>query len=129
LFSQHISTPNLLTLRSPYRKTALDNDHKEIHFSLSYISSITPASRLTHEITGVLTHELVHCYQWDADGTCPGGLIEGVADWVRLNCDLSPPHWKRETGGGMLCFTPYPPHHFSPPLTSHPLLFLPNQDH
>jgi hypothetical protein len=53
----------------------------------------------------VLTHELVHCYQWDAEGTCPGGLIEGVADWVRLNCHLSPPHWKRETGGGM--FLPY----------------------
>jgi hypothetical protein len=49
----------------------------------------------------VLTHELVHCYQWDAEGTCPGGLIEGVADWVRLNCDLSPPHWKKEVDGGM----------------------------
>jgi hypothetical protein len=46
----------------------------------------------------------VHCLQWDAHKTCPGGLIEGVADWVRLNCDLSPPHWKRETDGGM-----YPP--------------------
>ncbi|KAH6635257.1 peptidase of plants and bacteria-domain-containing protein [Chaetomium sp. MPI-SDFR-AT-0129] len=77
----------------------LDSDHKEIHFSLSYINSISPPSRLTHEITGVLTHELVHCYQWDAHGSCPGGLIEGVADWVRLNCDLSPPHWKKETGG------------------------------
>lgn len=85
----------------PNFKTDLDNDHKEIHFSLNYINSINPASRLTHEITGVLTHELVHCYQWDAHGTCPGGLIEGIADWVRLNCDLSPPHWKRETGGGM----------------------------
>ncbi|KAL2129152.1 hypothetical protein VTI74DRAFT_8172 [Chaetomium olivicolor] len=78
--------------------SSLDNDHKEIHFSLNYINSIT-ASRLAHEITGVLTHEVVHCYQWDAQGTCPGGLIEGVADWVRLNCHLSPPHWKKETGG------------------------------
>ncbi|KAK4103574.1 BSP-domain-containing protein [Parathielavia hyrcaniae] len=79
--------------------TDLDNDHKEIHFSLHYISSIHPASRLKDEIMGVITHELVHCYQWDAQGTCPGGLIEGIADWVRLNCNLSPPHWKRETGG------------------------------
>ncbi|KAJ4300286.1 hypothetical protein N0V88_002959 [Collariella sp. IMI 366227] len=78
--------------------TSLDNDHKEIHFSLQYINSTNP-SRLAHEITGVLTHEVVHCYQWDAHGSCPGGLIEGVADWVRLRCDLSPPHWKRETGG------------------------------
>lgn len=55
----------------------------------------------------MLTHELVHCYQWDAEGTCPGGLIEGVADWVRLNCDLSPPHWKKEVDGGMLSFIIY----------------------
>ncbi|KAK4126100.1 BSP-domain-containing protein [Parathielavia appendiculata] len=79
--------------------TDLDDDHKAIHFSLNYINSISPASRLKDEITGVITHELVHCYQWDAQGTCPGGLIEGIADWVRLNCNLSPPHWKRETGG------------------------------
>ncbi|KAK4454415.1 peptidase of plants and bacteria-domain-containing protein [Podospora aff. communis PSN243] len=79
--------------------TELDSDHKEIHFSLSYINGINPPSRLTAEITGVLTHELVHCYQWNACGSCPGGLIEGIADWVRLNCDLSPPHWKREVDG------------------------------
>ncbi|KAK1782550.1 peptidase of plants and bacteria-domain-containing protein [Copromyces sp. CBS 386.78] len=79
--------------------TDLDPDHKEIHFSLSYIAShipSTPPARLPAELTGVLTHELVHCYQWDAHGTAPGGLTEGIADWVRLNCDLSPPHWKRE---------------------------------
>ncbi|EON97687.1 putative pbsp domain-containing protein [Phaeoacremonium minimum UCRPA7] len=84
----------------------LDNDHKEIHFSLGYIAGINPrdgqpggAKRATDEITGVLTHELVHCYQYNGKGTCPGGLIEGIADWVRLNCDLSPPHWRRETSG------------------------------
>ncbi len=75
----------------------LDNDHKEIHFSLDYISQINEA-RLAHEIGGVLTHELAHCYQWNGHGTCPGGLIEGIADWVRLNCDLSPPHWRRDPG-------------------------------
>jgi len=73
----------------------LDSDHKEIHFSLEYISGITPVRR-THEIMGVLTHEMVHCYQYNAFGSCPGGLIEGIADWVRLNSDLSPPHWKKE---------------------------------
>ncbi|KAL1842191.1 hypothetical protein VTJ49DRAFT_5878 [Mycothermus thermophilus] len=77
----------------------IDNDHKEIHFSLRYIDHIRPESRLAAEIRGVLTHELVHCYQWDARRTCPGGLIEGVADWVRLCCDLGPPHWRRGTEG------------------------------
>ncbi|KAL2061765.1 hypothetical protein VTL71DRAFT_7143 [Oculimacula yallundae] len=76
----------------------LDDDHKEIHFSLDYIHGISD-SRKKHEIMGVLTHEMVHCYQYNAFGTCPGGLIEGIADWVRLNADLSPPHWKKEAGG------------------------------
>lgn len=77
----------------------LDRDHKEIHFSLGYIAGIKPASRQTAEITGVITHELVHCFQYNGHSTCPGGLIEGIADWVRLNCDLSPPHWKKEADG------------------------------
>lgn len=47
---------------------------------------------------GVLTHEMVHCYQYNAFGTCPSGLIEGIADWVRLHAKLDPPHWKKEAG-------------------------------
>ncbi|CEJ88152.1 hypothetical protein VHEMI04626 [[Torrubiella] hemipterigena] len=74
----------------------LDSDHKEVHFSLDYIRDISN-DRVAHEITGVVTHELVHCFQYNGHGTCPGGLIEGIADWVRLNCDLAPPHWKKET--------------------------------
>ncbi|KAA8573918.1 hypothetical protein EYC84_005463 [Monilinia fructicola] len=77
----------------------LDNDHKEIHFSLDYIQNAIGSGRKKNEIMGVLTHEMVHCYQYDAFSTCPGGLIEGIADWVRLNADLSPPHWKKEAGG------------------------------
>lgn len=76
----------------------LDSDHKEIHFSLDYIHNVA-SSRKTDEIMGVLTHEMVHCYQYNAFGTCPGGLIEGIADWVRLNAKLSPPHWKKEATG------------------------------
>ncbi|KAL7950134.1 plant basic secretory protein [Trichoderma barbatum] len=72
-----------------------DNNIKEIHFSLSYIAQIDP-SRVAHEINGVVTHELVHCFQYNGHGAAPGGLIEGIADWVRLHCKLSPPHWKQE---------------------------------
>jgi len=78
--------------------SSLDSDHKEIHFSLDYVSQITP-SRLSAEILGVLTHETVHCYQYNAQSTCPGGLIEGIADYVRLKADLSPPHWSRSATG------------------------------
>ena len=74
----------------------LDNDHKEIHCSLGYIANISQ-DRIADEIAGVVAHELVHCFQHNGLGSCPGGLIEGVADWVRLKCGYAPPHWKRET--------------------------------
>ncbi|TKX25116.1 hypothetical protein C1H76_2608 [Elsinoe australis] len=117
----------------------LDDDHKEIHFSLSYISGVakrfssasrststsTSASQPTNsatppdsspvpspsswstttsnhevrkELLGVICHELVHCYQHNALGSAPGGLIEGMADFVRLRAGFVPPHWKREGG-------------------------------
>lgn len=50
---------------------------KEIHFSLDHIKR--SKNRARDEIMGVLVHEVVHCYQYDAKGTCPGGLIEGIA--------------------------------------------------
>jgi hypothetical protein len=81
--------------------TELDPDHKEIHLSLDYIRRIpeSPAARQPDEIRGVLVHEMVHVWQWDGRGTAPGGLIEGVADFVRLRAGLGPPHWKRGGGG------------------------------
>ena len=72
----------------------IDSEHKEIHFSTSYILSIAP-ERITDEITGVLVHEMVHVWQWNGEHACKMGLIEGIADWVRLHADLAPPHWKR----------------------------------
>ncbi|KAF2970685.1 hypothetical protein GQX73_g2933 [Xylaria multiplex] len=77
--------------------TGIDLDpeqHKEIHLSSRYVASIS-AERRGHEIEGVIVHELVHCYQYNGHGHAPGGLIEGIADWVRLGADLAPPHWRK----------------------------------
>ncbi|KAB8211421.1 Peptidase of plants and bacteria [Aspergillus parasiticus SU-1] len=80
----------------------LDDDHKEIHLSLQYILTAMKLPDPKAEIVGVLTHELVHCYQHTAprqDNASvprpPGGLIEGIADFVRLKAGFVPPHWKR----------------------------------
>ncbi|CAG7916623.1 unnamed protein product [Penicillium olsonii] len=83
--------------------TELDDAHKEIHVSLPYVQHCTsgPGAKddPLHELVGVLTHELVHCYQHTAPpGSSlrpPGGLIEGIADFVRLKAGLEPPHWKK----------------------------------
>jgi hypothetical protein len=72
----------------------IDDDHKEIHLSTDYINSV-PDGRKKEEMQGVIVHEMVHCWQHSALGTAPGGLIEGIADWVRLKAGFAPPHWKR----------------------------------
>jgi len=80
--------------------TDLDSDHKEIHINLAYIFNASRNKNdVRHEILGVVCHELVHCFQWSAEGTCPGGLIEGVADWVRLRAGLAAKHWRQEADG------------------------------
>ncbi|KAK2796684.1 hypothetical protein FQN50_009453, partial [Emmonsiellopsis sp. PD_5] len=76
-----------------------DNNLKEIHFSLDYIANIS--THPAHEIKGVITHELVHCYQHTPSNdhttlpAAPSGLVEGIADFVRLQAGLDPPHWNR----------------------------------
>ncbi|KAJ5082504.1 hypothetical protein N7532_011547 [Penicillium argentinense] len=85
--------------------TELDNDHKEMHLSLPYVKHCTTLADPPRELVGVLTHELVHCYQHTAPPKTdqdskkiphpPGGLIEGIADFVRLKAHLDPPHWKK----------------------------------
>lgn len=72
----------------------LDEEHKEVHLSTSYVAGVSGESaRIKQEIEGVVVHELVHVFQWNGQGTCPGGIIEGIADWVRLGAGLGPPHW------------------------------------
>ncbi|KAG2069268.1 plant basic secretory protein [Suillus decipiens] len=68
------------------------HETKEINFSLDWIKS--SEARAQDEILGVLVHEVVHCYQYNAKDTCPGGLIEGIADFVRLHAGFAPPHWR-----------------------------------
>lgn len=101
--------------------TELDDDHKEIHLSMGYVKGIRrapaddPSPTFTsvattggghgggggdvagaYEIEGVLVHELVHCFQYNGRGECPGGLVEGIADWVRLAARLGAPHWRKD---------------------------------
>ncbi|CAN6282644.1 unnamed protein product [Urochloa humidicola] len=51
------------------------------------------------EVTGVLFHETTHVWQWDGQGQANGGLIEGIADYVRLKAGYAPGHWKQPGQG------------------------------
>jgi hypothetical protein len=41
----------------------------------------------------VLYHETTHVWQWNGQGQANGGLIEGIADYVRLKAGYAPGHW------------------------------------
>uniref|UniRef100_A0A0E0EZ96 Secretory protein n=1 Tax=Oryza meridionalis TaxID=40149 RepID=A0A0E0EZ96_9ORYZ len=63
-----------------------------IHLSARYVGNYN-AGNVRAEVTGVLYHEATHVWQWDGRGGADGGLIEGIADFVRLRAGYAPPHW------------------------------------
>ncbi|KAG6545820.1 hypothetical protein Mapa_012781 [Marchantia paleacea] len=69
-----------------------------IHLSTAYIENFQPqnASALRTEITGILYHEMTHIIQ-EADNVTPTGVIEGIADFIRLRAGY--PSWVRQVGG------------------------------
>ncbi|KAI8811487.1 peptidase of plants and bacteria-domain-containing protein [Cladochytrium replicatum] len=83
-----------------------DYPNKELHVSEQYIEgfrhrhehkgSAAADEEVSHEINGVLSHELVHAWQFNGNGTASGGLIEGISDYVRLKMGYGARHWKRE---------------------------------
>jgi hypothetical protein len=44
-------------------------------------------------VTGVLYHETTHVWQWDGQGQANGGLVEGIADYVRLKAGYPAQGW------------------------------------
>ncbi|RZR95536.1 hypothetical protein BHM03_00024395, partial [Ensete ventricosum] len=68
-----------------------------IHLSANYVAGYSGDVRT--EIVGVLYHEDTHVWQWDGRGTANGGLIEGIADYVRLKAGYAPSYWVQPGGG------------------------------
>ncbi|KAG5077584.1 hypothetical protein JHK82_056279 [Glycine max] len=71
--------------------------NNQIHLSARYVGN--NKGDVKTEITGVLYHEMVHVWQWSGNGRAPGGLIEGIADYVRLKANYAPSHWVKAGQG------------------------------
>jgi len=69
----------------------------EIHLSAEYVANYQ--GDVKTEITGVLYHEMTHVWQWNGNNAAPSGLIEGIADYVRLTANLAPSHWVKPGEG------------------------------
>ncbi|XP_028781182.1 uncharacterized protein LOC114737426 [Neltuma alba] len=69
----------------------------EIHLSARYVGRYS--GDVKREVTGVLYHEMAHIWQWNGNGRANGGLIEGIADYVRLKAGYAPSHWVKPGQG------------------------------
>lgn len=69
----------------------------QIHLSAEYVANYQ--GDVKNEITGVLYHEMTHVWQWNGNGNAPSGLIEGIADYVRLTANLAPSTWPKPGSG------------------------------
>ena len=67
--------------------------NNEIHLSSGYVGDYS--GDVKTEITGVLYHESTHVWQWNGNqnGQANGGLIEGIADYVRLKAGYASSSW------------------------------------
>ncbi|KAJ4803401.1 Plant basic secretory family protein [Rhynchospora pubera] len=81
----------------PVNGVAAATSQNEIHFNSDYIASYS--GDVKTEFDGVIYHEMTHVWQWNGQGQAPGGLIEGIADFVRLKANYAPSHWRKPGQG------------------------------
>ena len=75
--------------------------NNEIRVSDKHIQDFS-GDQLKSEFNGVLYHEMTHVWQWDGNGQqdeTRGGLIEGIADFVRLKANYIPAGWAQPGEG------------------------------
>ncbi|XP_048135043.1 uncharacterized protein LOC125315090 [Rhodamnia argentea] len=54
---------------------------------------------IKEEFAGVVYHEMTHVWQWTGNGMAPRGLINGIADYVRLKGGYASKGWPRMGSG------------------------------
>ncbi|KAL6525934.1 hypothetical protein OROHE_015458 [Orobanche hederae] len=69
-----------------------------------YISSTGieyfPRGQAKYWFTSLMYHEMTHIFQWSGRGTAPGGLTEGVADYIMVKSNYYDPSSYTKPGEG-----------------------------
>ncbi|XP_021753420.1 uncharacterized protein LOC110718817 [Chenopodium quinoa] len=81
----------------PSLNVVAQTSNNEIQFSAQYLGSYS--GDVKTEFTGVIYHEMTHVWQWNGNGQANGGLIEGIADYVRLKAGYIANGWAQPGGG------------------------------
>ncbi|KAL8503039.1 hypothetical protein ACS0TY_021964 [Phlomoides rotata] len=70
-----------------------------IYVSSTAIQSYAPG-RARFYFTKLMYHETTHIFQWSGQGTAPGGLTEGIADYTVLKSNYFEPEGYTKPGEG-----------------------------
>ncbi|KAL8541502.1 hypothetical protein ACS0TY_002680 [Phlomoides rotata] len=73
-----------------------------VYIDTGAIQNNFPAGREAgrYEFTSLLYHEMTHIFQWHGNGTAPGGLSEGVAEYVKIKSKYYHPEGYTKPGEG-----------------------------
>lgn len=74
----------------------------EIPLSVDYIASYSSGDLRMEVLACVLYHEVTNLWQWNRRGSANCGLIEGIANYVRLKAGYAEENWVEpgeESGG------------------------------
>ncbi|ONH91773.1 hypothetical protein PRUPE_8G136300 [Prunus persica] len=84
-----------LTIEDMKGEAYTNTSNNEIHVSAGYILSYPAADAegQRNEMNGVIYHQLTHVWQWNGNGQAPRGLVEGIADYVRMKSGFIPSQW------------------------------------
>lgn len=84
-----------LTIEDMKGEAYTNTNNNEIHVSAGYILSypVADVEGQRNKMNGVIYHQSTHVWQWDGNGQAPRGLVEGIADYVRMKSGFIPSQW------------------------------------
>ncbi|KAL9244950.1 hypothetical protein vseg_018663 [Gypsophila vaccaria] len=96
-----VNKVDLIIVSSLPPNVVAETSNNQIQFSADYLGGFS--GDVKTEFTGVVYHESTHVWQWDGKGQVSqqnrGGLIEGIADYVRLKAGFIARGWAQPGDG------------------------------
>ncbi|KAL9244948.1 hypothetical protein vseg_018662 [Gypsophila vaccaria] len=96
-----VTQVDLIVVSSLPPNVVAETGNNQIQFSADYLGGFS--GDVKNEFTGVIYHESTHVWQWDGQGQVSqqnrGGLIEGIADYVRLKAGFIANGWAQPGDG------------------------------
>ncbi|KAL2254599.1 uncharacterized protein LOC105169882 [Sesamum indicum] len=97
--SQRKNVPILNVYISDFNDAFGYTNGDNINISAIGLASFPPG-RAKFEFTSLMYHEMTHIFQWSGKGTAPGGLTEGIADYVMIKSTYYDPEGYTKPGEG-----------------------------